>query len=323
MRLKAISISNFRSYKSCDIALDRYTTFVGPNGAGKSNVLCALNLFFRESEGSNLNLSELGEEDFYNRDTQNPIDVTVTFCDLSDDAQIEFSEYFRQGELVVTARAIYDPVAKQATVKQFGQRRAMEDFAPFFELYNNGRPVAEMRAEFNRIRDAFVDITPATTKEGMREALRRYEEDNPGTCVLIPSEDQFYRFSRGNNRLAKFVQWIYVPAVKDASKENVEARNTALGKILARTVRTKVNFDEEIGKLRAAAFDGYKQLLHDQQGALDEISQSLTERLKQWAHPGAKARLSWKESVSLRYRAKSPLHRRPKRLASTKRCSQT
>ena len=93
----------------------------------------------------------------------------------------------------------------------------------------------------------------------MAAGLREFEAARPDECELIPSEDQFYGFSRGVNRLSKHLQWVYVPAVKDAASEQVEARNSALGKLLARTVRSKTNFDEEIETLRtqdAAAISG-------------------------------------------------------------------
>jgi hypothetical protein len=109
----------------------------------------------------------------------------------------------------------------------------MEAFKSYFEAYNGGRSAADCKAEFEKIRAAVPGVTGATSKDAMRDALRSYEEDHPAECILIPSEDQFYGFSKGANRLAKHVQWVYVPAVKDATKENVEGKNTALGKILA------------------------------------------------------------------------------------------
>lgn len=201
MRIKTIHIKNFRSFKDGMISLDKYTSFVGPNGAGKSTVLCALNVFFREVEGSTTNLSDLDAEDFHARDVSNPIEITVTFCDLTEDAQRDFAEYFRQNELTVTAKAIFDPASGFATVKQFGQRLAIEQFKAFFQLYNSGRAVAELRAEYAKLRADNSELPTINTKEGMRDALRAYEEANPAKCVLIPSEDQFYGFSKGSNRL--------------------------------------------------------------------------------------------------------------------------
>ena len=63
----------------------------------------------------------------------------------------------------------------------------------------------------------------------MKQFLRDYETEHPELCELIPSEDQFYGFSKGRDRLEKHVQWVYIPAVKDPTSEQIEARNTALG----------------------------------------------------------------------------------------------
>jgi predicted ATP-dependent endonuclease of OLD family len=97
------------------------------------------------------------------------------------------------------------------------------------------------------------------------------------------------------NSFSRYVQWIYIPAVKDATKENVEARNTALGKLLARTVRSKVDFEAELAALRASTMESYKKIISKQQTALDDLSQTLTSKLSQWAHPQAAARLEWTE----------------------------
>jgi putative ATP-dependent endonuclease of OLD family len=309
MRIKSISVKNFRSFKDCAVDLSAYTSLVGPNGAGKSTILCALNIFFRESESSTTNVSDLDIEDFHVRDVSQPIEITVTFFELSEAAQKDFAEYFRQGELVITAKAVFDEASGIASVKQFGQRRAMEQFRTFFDPYNGGKPATDLKAEYAKIKGAFADLPAATSKDAMRDALRAFEEANPDKCVLIPSEDQFYGFSKGSNRLAKYVQWIYVPAVKDATTENVEAKNTALGKILARTVRAKVKFDEEVKRLKDETLEKYRQLLASQQGALDEISKSLTTRLNQWAHPQATARLAWTEDPKKSVQVDEPIAR--------------
>jgi putative ATP-dependent endonuclease of OLD family len=309
MRIKSIRIKNFRSFKDSTIMFDDYTSLVGPNGAGKSTVLCALNVFFREVEASATDLSDLDVEDFHERDTTDPIEITVTFKDLNEDAQSDFADYFRQDELTVTAKAVFDQASGIASVKQFGQRLAIEQFKAFFQLYNDGKPVADLRAEYGKLRAENSDLPAINTKDGMRDALRAHEEANPTKCVLIPSEDQFYGFSKGRNRLACYVQWIYVPAVKDATKENVEAKNTALGKILARTVRSKVKFGDEISKLKEETLERYRQLLATQQNALDEISKSLTQRLIQWAHPEAKARVAWTEDPKKTVQVDEPVAR--------------
>ncbi|WP_189534555.1 ATP-dependent nuclease [Paludibacterium paludis] len=293
MRIKSLLIRNFRSISEATIDFDSFNCLVGPNGAGKSTILCALNLFFRETENASTDLLSLTAEDFHKRDTSQPIEVQVTFTELSAEAQDDLQEYVRHDQLVISAVATYDPQSERAQVKQYGQRLGMAAFKPFFKALGDDAKVTELKGIFATLREQFADLPAATTKDAMIGVLREYEAARPGECELIPSEDMFYGVSRGSNRLQKYIQWIYIPAVKDASQEQLEGKNTALGRLLARTVRTQVNFKESVDALLQDARDKYDEMLGQQQDALAALSTALTDRLSQWAHPDASIRLEW------------------------------
>lgn len=306
MRIESIRIENFRSFADATIPFNQYACLVGPNGAGKSTVLTALNVFFRESENLQTDLNQLDDEDFHCKETGEPIKITLTFSDLSDEAKEDFADYVRQDKLVVSAVATFDDATGKAQVKQYGQRLAMRAFAPFFEAVDTGKKVGELKEIYASIREGFPDLPAPGIKDAMIQALRDYEAGRPDECELIPSEDQFYGFSKGANRLAKHIQWVYVPAVKDATSEQVEARNSALGKLLARTVRSKTNFDQTVKALRADIQRQYQTLLDDNQKALNDISQALQTRLSEWAHPDARLRLHWKQDPDKSVRIEEP-----------------
>lgn len=295
MKLDTIRIKNLRSFKDETVHLSNYTCLVGPNGSGKSTVLCALNIFFRETEYSGLDGPCLTEDDFHHRNTSEPVEITATFTNLSSEAQEDLREYYRQGKLVISARADFDSSRGQATVKQFGQRLAMKAFAPYFKAVGDGARVSELKAIYAELRKVQADLPDAKTKEQMSEALQAYEAAHPAECELIPSEDEFYGFTRGANRLGKYVQWVFVPAVKDAREEQSEGRNSALGKLLARTVRAKVNFAQPVEDLRKDTLRRYEEILTANQSVLDEVSQALHKRLGEWSHPGAHLRLAWQQ----------------------------
>ena len=307
MKIASVRIENFRSFKDETVPLNDYACLVGPNGSGKSTVLTALNVFFRESDNLPTDLSSLDEEDFHCKDTASPIKVTVTFTDLDDEAKEDFSDYVRQDQLVVSSVATFEEAAGKAHVKQYGQRLGMLAFAPAFKAVNDPKVlVAELKEIYGGLREVFEDLPPAGTRNSMVQALQDYEAERPKECELIPSEDQFYGFSKGTNRLAKHIQWVYVPAVKDATSEQVEARNSALGKLLARTVRSKTNFDESVKELRAGMQRQYQELLDGNQHVLDDISNSLQTRLSEWAHPDARVRLQWKQDPDKSVRVEEP-----------------
>jgi predicted ATP-dependent endonuclease of OLD family len=307
MKIKSVRIQNFRSFSDQTIALDDYTCLVGGNGSGKSNVLCALNVLFRETGESPTDLTLLQEEDFHNKKVGEPVRITVTFNSLTKDAKEDFKDYVRQEELVVTAEARFDPVTRTAPVKQYGQRKGMIVFSPYFAALGDAKPVKELKELYTNIRQEVATLPAPGTKDAMTAALRDYEASKPDLCELIPSEDQFYGVSKGANRLAKYVQWVFVPAVKDATSEQIENKNTALGKLLARTVRASVNFEDEIEGLRERAQQQYAELIQAKQGSLNSLSTSLQKRLAEWAHPDAALRLAWRQDVGKSVQVQDPV----------------
>ena len=306
MRIESVHIENFRSFEDATVPFNDYACLVGPNGTGKSTVLTALNVFFREYENQATDLSQLEEEDFHRKNTAAPVRITVTFCNLSEQAESDFSGYVRQGRLVVTAAATFDEASGRAQVKQYGQRLGMTALRPFFGALEEGKKVAELKNIYKALRESYPDLPAPGTKDAMVTSLHDFEAAQPDECELIPSEDQFYGFSKGANRLAKHVQWVYVPAVKDATAEQVEARNSALGKLLARTVRSKTNFDETIKTLRTQMKQQYQELLDGNQSVLDDISSALQLRISEWAHPDARLRLQWKQDSEKSVRVEEP-----------------
>jgi predicted ATP-dependent endonuclease of OLD family len=293
MKLTEVRIQNFRSCKDVTVPFTPYTCLVGANGAGKSTILYALNVFFREAQPGGLDFTKLTVEDFHQKNTAEPIRITLTFEDLSPEAQQDFADYYRGGRLVVTMEATYDPATTRVATKQHGERIVMQAFAQYFQKNSAGANVTELRSLYAELREQFPEVPAASTKAAMKEALENYERQHPEQCSLLQSEDEFYGFSRGANRLSKHIQWVYVPAVKDASSEQEESRNTALGQLLARTVRAKTNFDQQVDQIRQRTVNEYQALLAENQAALRELSGTLQRRLTDWAHPDATIRLEW------------------------------
>ncbi len=293
MKLTEVSIENFRSIERQKISIDPFTCFVGPNGSGKSNVLAALNIFFRNTQSSPTNVVILCEEDFHKKNILAPVKITVTFSDLSDAEQEEFKAYFRQGSLIVSATAVWNPVDRTAEVKQYGARLVMEQFSPYFKALENDAKAPELKSVYATILKSFPQLPAASTKDAMTTALREFEEKNLELCVLKDSETQFYGWTKGSNRLEKYVQWVYVPAVKDAATEQQEERRSALGILLERTIRSKINFDESLKDLKTELAKKYGDILDRENAALTGISESLQLRLQNWTHTGTSLKLNW------------------------------
>lgn len=292
MRLAKLRVRNFRSFKEEEIAFDSYSCLVGANGSGKSTVLMALNVFFRNTSAPS-DVINLQDEDFHLKDTSKPVEITCVFDNLSDEAKHDLKAYVRQNELAVTAKAVWDNSTSRALVKQVGIRNVMLDFSRYFEAVENKAKAAELKDIFTALREKHPDLAAASTMAAMQDALREYEEANPSLCEEVESGSQFYGWSKGSNLLGKYIQWVYLPAVKDPKDEQDEHKNTALGSLLQRSIRSEVDFSEPLEKLRLSATEQYRQLIDGQNSVLDKIAEKIQTQLQNWAHPGARVELNW------------------------------
>lgn len=292
MRLAKIRIKHYRCFEDEEIHFDSYSCLVGPNGSGKSTVLMALNVFFRNTNAPSEVLA-LYEEDFFHRDTKEPIEITCTFDKLSDVAKEDLKAYVRQGQLTVTACATWNDQSQRAEVIQFGIRRVIEDFARYFEASDARASAADLKGIYSEIRGQYPELPAETTKDKMFGALREFEESRPDLCSDLKSGDQFYGWAKGANLLRKHISWVYLPAIKDPADEQDENRNTALGQILQRTVRSEVDFAEALDALRRNTNEQYRALIGEKNDVLQELQLKVEEQLKEWAHPGARVELNW------------------------------
>lgn len=307
MKIESVYIKNFRCFREDTIFFDDYTCLVGANGAGKSTVFSALHVFFRHYKDSKTDLSKLVDKDFHHSNTKDPIIIRVTFKDLSDQAKLDLKDYVRQDKLIVTAEATFDEASQKADVKQYGSRLGIEDFKIFFEKEKAASKAPELNECYASIKEKYPDLPNANSKDAKIAALRDYEAARPDECNLIPSEDQFYGATKGANKLAPHIQWVFVSASKDATEEGEESKTSALGQLLLRTVRAKVNFTERIAIVREDANKAYAKLLGEEQKELDELSASLKSRLSQWAHPSINASVKWKQDPEKSVKVEEPV----------------
>ncbi|MDZ7788165.1 MAG: AAA family ATPase [Halofilum sp. (in: g-proteobacteria)] len=293
MKIKSVHIENFRAFNDENIEIDNYTCFIGPNNSGKSTILAALNVFFRNQATPGVDVTKLGKEDFHNNDITRPAKIRVTFVDLSNEAEKDFQAYLRHGQLVLSAVARWDDDLGYAPVKQHGSRLVNPDFAEFFELFNNGASAAALKTSYQTIQSNYPDLPNVSVKADMRNALRAAEESAPETCELHEEENQFYGWSKADNRLRKYVSWIYVPAVKDAAEEEVEGKQTAIGQIIRETVNRSDEFGSGIADLRTRTEREYAELVEREKNSLENLNERLSGRFSTWGYTQLKPTAKW------------------------------
>ncbi len=124
MRLLNLHIRNFRKIEDLSVTFPKgLTVIVGENNAGKTAIIDALRLMLfssRDYESLRLN------EDDFRRGSQNaPIEISCTFCDLSDTDEVHFQECLvdigdGKFHARLNARAEFNATTRRANVKMWG-----------------------------------------------------------------------------------------------------------------------------------------------------------------------------------------------------------
>lgn len=181
MIVESLKIENFRCFKEEEIFFDKYNCFVGANGAGKSTILCALNIFFRHSKDTKIDVNNISMDDFHHKNIEDDIRITVTFTDLSDKAKEELSDYVRHDKLIITTEAKFNKETGEVEVKQYGNRLGFNDFRKYFEKFKENASADELKDIYGKLKEKYNDLPNVKTKVRMKDALQEYEsqrEDN-------------------------------------------------------------------------------------------------------------------------------------------------
>ena len=108
MRVQSLHVKNYRCIRDAELSLDSRTALVGRNGSGKSAFLSALELFYKPE-------IPLTEEDFYCRNVDEPIEITVTYGSLRPAEHEEFAKYMRDDELPIVGLFRFESGKARAT----------------------------------------------------------------------------------------------------------------------------------------------------------------------------------------------------------------
>lgn len=280
MMLKSIRIENYRSIRDATVDCDGLTALVGANGSGKSSILRAIDMFFVEKP-------TLTEEDYYDRQTDNAIHVTVTFKNLSDSTKGRFKDYVPDGELAVVRVLEWDN--RKRSPPYHGIRAQNPDFAP---TYNTKKGAKQIYEELMK-KDDYADFPKWTNREEVTAHLRRWEADNPERLETAPDDGGF--FTRDMGFPDNFVRFLYVEPVRDAA-EDAQERNSVLSQLLDMAVRNSLMANENIRKFTDGVQNKYNKIMRSSgQKELNNLGKRMTKTVRQFV-PGAEVDLSWRQT---------------------------
>jgi hypothetical protein len=259
---------------------------VGANGSGKSTFLRALDLFYTPH-------AKYSEEDFYNRDTSEPIVITVTFTDLTEQEKQLFASHVNGGTMTVEKELAWPP--GRGSQKYFGLTLRCPDF----QQVRTADRVPDKRAAYQTLVNSgrfpeLPSLPGNASAERIEQALQEWENAHPETLQWVRDEGQFFGFKEiGQAHLERYTRFLYVPAVRDASEDATEGKGSVISELMDLVVRSTLAQRDDVRKLREDTQKRYEEIMNPSQlTELQTLAGRMTETLNTFA-PNAKIQLNW------------------------------
>lgn len=175
MKIQSVHIQNYRALMDVHVDFDAVTTFIGPNGVGKSSILRALDWYFNGRSAS------LTDDDCSFGNTDQNIEVSVTFCDLTERDHSELGKYAPDDVQTFTAwkqRKTSGEEIFSANAKGF----------PEFTKIKEAAKVAEKKELYAQLRNSQpgLELPVANTGPAVIAAMTSWETENPDRLADIP-----------------------------------------------------------------------------------------------------------------------------------------
>ena len=284
MYLQKIELKNFRCFRSEVIEFDRYNPLVGANNSGKSTILRAIDVFFNATPKS----SSITMDDFYGQKADQPLELRLTFSELTKAECDDFDHYSRGGQLKFVLRCTASQSGTIST-EILGIRRGIQHL----EIYFEASTAKEKREVVEVLKKQGIHLPDWKNEEEMTKAVREYEASNPDAWVDLESSEKAYGAVGPVPKLRRYLDWIFIPPVKDASDEASESRNSAFSKLILRAIRNKTQLTEKLDSLQTNFRESITSLLQEESGSLTTLEHELNTSFRLLTSSDIDVRLNW------------------------------
>jgi len=228
MRIRKIEVRNCRSLHNITIYPKDILALVGRNNSGKSNVIKALELFF---EGTT---RLVDDECFCDHKTEEPIEIFITFEQLSDWEKEQFKPWM-DGDRLVVGREVVCTDPDSYTINNVAITKVPE---PEWLQENmiSGEKITEWWSKKDELKIKDLDFggqlgTSKPTVGEWKEAAKRFLEEHHDE---VPWKEERRENPKGYPGVLKgaLPEFIFIPAVRDVSEETRVAKTNPFGQLI-------------------------------------------------------------------------------------------
>lgn len=281
MIIKSVRVKNFRCIRDETLECEDLTVLVGPNGSGKSTFLRAIELFYALQ-------TRVTEEDFYNKNTDQPIVISIMFDNLTQQ-ELDLYKPYVEGNSLTVEKEIASPGGR-GYERYFGLKMQNLDFQ---EVRAPGTTTVKRQA-YSQLQQQYPELPNISRADDIEPALADWEQSHPERCQRTQDSGQFFGFEAvGNARLERFTKFFLVPAVRDASEDATEGKGSSLKELMDLVVRQILRQKPELEQFRTDMREQYRELIAEEKvPELPQLADSLTKTLQTYT-PDARVTLEW------------------------------
>jgi len=292
MKIKSVRVVNFRCLSDATLSCDDLTVLVGKNGSGKSSFLRALDIFYSPA-------AQYTEEDFYDRNTSQPIQIQVTFTDLSEREREIFRPYIN-GDALTVEKQLTWPRDRQSQ-KYYGMRLQNPDF----KEVRTASSIAAKREAYRRLREqakyreSLPELPANVPGNRIDEELEKWEEKHLDQLTSTTREEgRFFgpREAEGAS-LEDFTRFIYIPAVRDAGLDAVEGKGSLITQIMDIAVRSSLSARKDLRQFEEEMQSKYREIF-SRADELERLAEDMTGTLRIFA-PNARIQIRWRKEEEI------------------------
>jgi len=288
MQLLRAKICNFRSLRDVTVDFGLHTAFIGGNGAGKSSILRALEKFYGSS-------GKLEPDDFYGRDVGLPVEIELTFGNLTQEEVETFQTRVREGRLTVTR--VFD--GTQGSGRYHGVVPSNPEFAPIRAIAQ-ATPRRQAYSTLRAENPKYADLAAAANADQVTEGMRAWEEAHPEALELARDDGQFFGFQNaGRGALQRYTSFVFIPAVREAAAAAADGKSSAIGRLLQIVVRSAILQRQDMAEFQQQMNTRYRELTSpENMPELGALAGRLTTDLK-GLYADAEVGLTWQAGTEL------------------------
>ncbi len=285
MRIKSVAIKNFRSCEDVRVELGPLTAIVGANGCGKSAALRALEFFYATTV-------KVTPDDFFGRQVTRPIEIEVTFGDLSEAERTLFGSYIDGNTLTVLKQITL--ANGKVNSKMFGSRLGNPDFAQVREMTAKDAKLAYKALQ----EQGYSELPNWSTQTAANANMNAWEAANPEKCARLRDDGAFFGFSNvASGNRGKATRLLFVPAVRDAAADAQDGKGSVIAELVDVVVRRAMAERPDFKELTNEVRSMHETLLAgDGSTGVVSLGGRLTQTLATYV-PGATVDVRWEPTL--------------------------